>query len=218
MNRLSTIVAAALFAIAAWAVPVAALTTTHLATDAEMLGMLSDSLFVAEGRIGDGAGAATFEIDLGGDTGAPATQAQYAWPNGGAVNWSINYNHTTNMITFTVDSVVLQYVTPLSGFTDLFVRTRAVNADTDILVDNLVLDAQNVGDASQAIANSGGLDILWISGGILADGFTLTGTTTMSWAGAMPTQSRLAFQVKVGTLTTVGTEESTWGKVKALYR
>jgi hypothetical protein len=218
MNRLTTLAAAIVLLCSAGAIPAGALTTSHIGTDAEMLDLLSDSLFVAEGRIGDGAGAATFEVDLGGDTGAPATTAQYAWPNGGAVAWSVHYNHLTHLITFTVDTVVLQWATPLSGFTDLFVRTRAVNADTQILVDDLVLDAQNVGDASQAVANSDGLDILWIAGGTLTDGFTLSGTTTMSWAGAMPTQSRLAFQVKVGTLSTVGTEESTWGRVKALYR
>ncbi|MDH4036512.1 MAG: hypothetical protein OEX18_01155 [Candidatus Krumholzibacteria bacterium] len=216
MNRLSMFAAAAALASALSVTPAAALVVQHIATDAELLALLSDELFVAEGRIGDGAGAATFEIDLGGDTGAPATSAQYAWPNGGAVNWTLHYNNVTNLITFTVDTVVLQWTTPLSGFTDLFVRTRAVNADTEILVDDLVLDAENIGDASHAVAD--GLDILWIAGGALADGFTLTGTTTMSWGGAMPTQSRLAFQIKVGVTNTVPTEQSTWGKVKALYR
>ena len=216
MNRLSMFAAAAALASALSVTPGAALVVQHIATDAELLALLSDELFVAEGRIGDGAGAATFEIDLGGDTGAPATSAQYAWPNGGAVNWTLHYNNVTNLITFTVDTVVLQWTTPLSGFTDLFVRTRAVNADTEILVDDLVLDAENIGDASHAVAD--GLDILWIAGGALADGFTLTGTTTMSWGGAMPTQSRLAFQIKVGVTNTVPTEQSTWGKVKALYR
>lgn len=216
MNRLSTIAAATVLVGALFVLPAAALTVSHIATDAELIDLLSDELFVAEGRIGDGAGAATFEVDLGGDTGAPATTAQYPWPNGGAVDWSLHYNHVTNLITFTVDTVVLQWTTPLSGFTDLFVRTRAVNAGTEIIVDDLMLDAENVGDASHAVAD--GLDILWISGGVLADGFTLTGTTTMSWAGAMPTQSRLAFQLKVGTLSTVSTEETTWGRVKSLYR
>jgi hypothetical protein len=82
----------------------------------------------------------------------------------------------------------------------------------------MILDGDAVGDASSADANVDGLDILWISGGDLADGFTLSGSTTMSWVGPRPTQSRLAFQVKVGTVNTVSTSTTTWGKVKALYR
>jgi hypothetical protein len=195
-----------------------ALVVNHIATDAELLSLLTDTLFVAEGRIGDRGGAATFEVDLGGDTGAPATTAQYNWQSGTPVNWAVTYNHVTNLITFTVDTVVLQYTSPLAGFTDLFVRTRAVNANSDILVDNLVLDGVSVGDASSANGNLDGLDILWIIGGTLSDGFTLTGRVTMTWAGTAPTQSRLAFQVKVGTTHTVGTEAATWGGVKALYR
>lgn len=199
------------------ATPAAALTTQHLATDAEMLDVLSDTLFVGEGRIGDGAGAATFEVDLGGDTGNPAQTAQYAWPNGGGVSWTLSYDSGTQQVTFTVDAINLQYTTSLAGFSDIFVRTRAVNAGTDILVQDMVLDGDNVGDTSFADGDVSGLDILWISGGTLADGFTLTGTTTMSWTGAMPSQSRLAFQIKVGKLQTVGTEETTWSRVKSLY-
>ena len=118
--------------------------------------------------------------------------------------------------TFTVDDVVLSYVTPLSGFTEVFLRTRAVNADSDILVDDVVLDGETVGDVSHAVG-SDGLDILWISGGLLLDGFTLTGSTTMTWTGSPPTGSRLAFQIKVGTLETVPVEDSSWGSIKALY-
>jgi hypothetical protein len=200
------------------AAPAAAtLAVQHLTTDAEMLTFLSDTLFVGEGRIGDRGGAATFEVDLGGDTGAPATQAQYNWPNGGVVSWSLVYDSGTNLATFTVDNVVLNFVTPLSGFTDLFVRTRAVNAASDILVTDMTLDAENVADSSSADGDASGLDILWISGGTLTDGFSLSGTVTMSWTGTAPTQSRLAFQIKVGKLKPVGVEETTWGGVKALY-
>jgi hypothetical protein len=195
----------------------AALTTQHLTSDTDMLAVLSDTLFVGEGRIGDGAGAATFEVDLGGDTGAPAQTAQYDWPNGAAVPWTLTYNHLTNEISFTVDAVNLQYTTPLSGFTEIFVRCRAVNAGSDIVVENLVLDGDAVGDNSFADGNATGLDILWIQGGTLTDGFTLTGTATMSWTGTPPTQSRLAFQVKVGTQEVVSTEETTWGRIKSLY-
>ena len=182
----------------------AGLTTAHLATDAEMLAMLSDTLFVGEGRIGDGWGAATFEIDLGGDTGNPNT-------------WTLTYDHLTDEISITVDGITLYYATPLSGFSNIFVRTRAVNSGTDIVVDNLVLDAEAVGDVSGADGDVTGLDILWISGGTLANGFTLTGNTTMSWTGDPPNQSRLAFQITVGTLNTVKLARVTWGQFKSMF-
>ncbi len=216
MTLLKSFAAAALLVAAAQ--PAMALTTQHIATDPEMLALLTDTLFVAEGRIGDGSGAATFEIDLGGDTGAPATTAQYNWPNGGAVSWTLTYDNVSNQIVFTVDGISLMYTSPLSGFTDLFLRTRAVNANSTILVDNLVLDAEGVGDASNADGNASGLDILWISGGTLTDGFALSGQTTMAWSGTAPTQSRLAFQIKVGKVLPVAVEESTWGRIKSLYR
>jgi len=193
----------------------AGLTTSHIASDAEMLSILSDTLFVGEGRIGDGWGAATFEIDLGGDTGSPATTAQYGWPNGTAVSWTLSYDHVTNLITFTVDGITLSYATPLWGFTDVFVRTRAVNEGSDILVDDLVLDGEVVGDVSTATAD--GLDILWIGGGTLANGFTVTGQTTMNWTGSMPSQSRLAFQIKVGKTDAVKVEQVSWGQLKTMF-
>jgi hypothetical protein len=197
----------------AWAV----LTTAHLATDAQMLAMLSDKLFVGEGRIGDGWGAATFEIDLGGDTGNPNTTDQYSWPNGTSVPWTLTYDHITDDVTFTVDGITLYYKAPLSGFTDIFVRTRAVNSGTEIVVDNLVLDAEVVGDVSDADGDITGLDILRISGGTLANGFTLTGNTTMTWTGDPPSQSRLSIQIKVGKLTTVKLERVTWGNFKSMF-
>jgi hypothetical protein len=216
MTRLRTVLTCLTAIVFFSAGPVtASLTVSHVATDAEMLGLLSDTLFVGEGRIGDGAGAATFEVDLGGDTGNPAMTAQYDWPNGTAVPWTLSYDGMTHMVTFTVDNITLQYVSPLNGFTDVFVRSRAVNTGSEMRVNNLVLDGNAAGDASDAIGD--GLDILWISGGVLADGFVLTGQATMSWTGDRPTQSRLAFQIKIGTLATVYVERATWGQLKSRF-
>jgi hypothetical protein len=195
----------------------AALTVSHLTSDDDMLALLTDTLFVGEGRIGDGLGAATFEIDLGGDTGSPEVTAQYDWPNGTAVPWTLVYDHTTDQVTFTVDSEVLVWTSPLKGYTDIFVRARAVNAGSSILVGDLLLDSAAIGDQSHAIADATGLDILWIAGGSISDGFTLSGQTTMSWTGTRPTQSRLAFQIKVGLSKTVDAEDTSWGELKSIY-
>lgn len=216
MYQLKTTVTA-LAALTVLAGPVGAtVITSHLSSDTQLLALLSDTLFVAEGRIGDGSGAATFEIDLGASTGAPDATAQYEWPNGTPVPWTLTYNGTTNLVTFTVNGVALQYTPPLSGFTEIFVRTRAVNAGTGIVVNGLTVDGEVVSDVSQALGSSG-LDILWIHGGSVSDGFTLTGQTTMSWAGARPSQSQLAFQIKVGWSFTVYTDKVTWGRLKQMF-
>ena len=191
-------------------------TTQHLATDVELLALISDTIFVAEGRIGDLGGAATFELDLGQSTAAPNTSAQYAWVNGQVEPFTVSYNNVTGLVTFILGGKTLTYMTPFPMFGDIFIRTRALEADRSIILQNLVLDGQNVGDVSNAVGP--GLDILWISGGTLNDGFTLTGTATLAWAGSPPSQSRLAFQIKVAKLAVVGAEASTWGGIKARYR
>jgi hypothetical protein len=205
------IAAAALFAPAAFC-----LTTQHLSTDAELLALVSDTLFVAEGRIGDLGGAATFELDLGQSTAAPSTTAQYGWVNGQTEPFTLAYDGTTGLVTFVLGGRTLTYMTPFPMFGDVFVRTRAVDAGRSIVVRDLVLDGEGVGDASSATGD--GLDILWISGAALSQGFTLTGTATLSWTGAPPTQSRLAFQIKVAKLAVIGVDGSSWGGIKSLYR
>lgn len=193
-----------------------AFTVSHLATDAELLALVSDTIFVAEGRIGDRGGAATFELDLGQSTAAPYTSAQYPWISGTVEPFTITYNSGTGLVTFTLGGKVLTYTTTFPMFGDIFVRTRAVEAERSVIVQDLVLNGQSIGDVSSAVGP--GLDILWISGAALSNGFTLTGTATLAWTGTPPTQSRLAFQIKVAKLAVVGAEGNTWGGIKARYR
>ena len=192
------------------------LTVKHLSTDTALLALISDTLFVAEGRIGDLGGAATFELDLGQSTSAPNTMAQYGWVNGQVEPFTLTYDSGTKLVTFVLGGRTLTYTPPFPMFGDIFVRTRAVDSGREIVVQSLVLNGQSVGDVSHAVGD--GLDILWISGGSLANGFTLTGTATLSWTGAPPTQSRLAFQIKVAKLSVIGVQNDTWGAIKALYR
>lgn len=194
--------------------PAAGITTGHIATDAEMLEFLSDTLFVAEGRIGDLGGAATFELDLGQNSGAPGSTAQYDWQNGVPEPFTIAYDNLTGEVTFALGGVFLSYTTPYFDFDQIFVRTRATETGTSIVVDGLVIDGTAIDDHSSAVGS--GLDILWIREASLNNGFVLTGTATLAWTGAPPTQSRLAFQVKVGKSAIVGTEEAAWGRIKML--
>jgi hypothetical protein len=192
------------------------ITTSHIASDAEMLEMLTDTMFVSEGRIGDRGGAATFELDLGDDTGAPATTAHYDWQSGAVEPFTVSYNPGTGEVTFSLGGIVLSYITPYWDFEQIFVRCRAVNDGSWIRVDNLVIDGETVGDQSYAAGN--GLDILWIHGASLSDGFVLTGDATLAWTGTPPRNSRLAFQIKVGNLGIIATENSTWGRIKSMIR
>lgn len=193
----------------------AELNTTHLSSDEELVALLTDTMFVSEGRIGDRGGAANFELCLGHTSSAPAQTAQYDWQSGTAEPFVVTYDSGTNLVTFTLGGITLNYTTPYFDFEVIFVRARAVNDATSMVVTDLVLDGENVGDLSSA-AGPDGLDILLIAGGLLNDGFTLEGTAVLTWTGTPPTQSRLAFQVKVAKLVQIGVEQQSWGAIKSL--
>jgi hypothetical protein len=193
----------------------AALSTSHLATDADLLTLQPAVDFVAEGRIGDLGGAATFELDLGASTSSPAVMVQYAWQNGVTEPFTLVYDATVGEARFTLGGHTLVYSTPL-GADELFVRTRAIPAGASVAVKDMTLDGEIVGDLSQASGD--GLDILRIQGGTLMDGFVLHGNAVLAWSDAPPTQSRLAFQIKVGKAGVVGVAPETWGRIKSLYR
>jgi hypothetical protein len=191
--------------------------TGHFCSDAEMLAVLSDTLFVAEGRIGDRGGAATFELDLGQSTAAPNTMAQYPWQSGVPEAFSLSYEPVTSTVSFALGGQVLTYVTDFSEFGVMFVRTRAVNDASSLVVTDFLLDGQPLGDASDT-AGPDGLDILWVQGQNLSLGFTLTGTATLAWSDPAPTQSRLAFQIKVARQNVIETKPGSWGSIKDIYR
>jgi len=213
-GNMRTLVIASLVILAS--VPASAgIVTRHVATDAEMLAYIQNIAFVAEGRIGDRGGVATFELDLGDDTGNPYTTAQYPWQSAVAEPFTVTYNNPTNVATFTLGGKTLTY-SPGVSFKEFFVRTRATELNSSIQVYDLVLNGVSVGDISSATGP--GLDILAVSGVDLFQGFTLTGIAVMTWTGTPPSQSRLAFQIKVGNAPTVPAEETSWGRIKGLYQ
>ncbi len=191
--------------------------TSHL-TDYLMLQLMPESelSFTGEGRIGDRGGAATFELDLGRTTAAPSQTAQYDWQSGVAERFSLSYDAFMNRVTYTLGGVTLTYQ-PDRFFNDVFVRTRATQGGTVAVVQDLVLEGVAVAEASQAMGPNA-TDILRISGGSLHDGFTLTGTAVLTWQAPAPTQSNLAFQIKVGAVPVNPIDEITWGRLKALYK
>lgn len=193
----------------------AEIVTEHVATDAEMLGYISDTLFVAEGRIGDLGGYATFELDVGSDTGAPSQTENYAWQNGMIEPFTVSYDPLSSIVTFSLGGKTLSFTTPYFDFDQIFVRTRAVNAGSSVEIKDIVLNGSSINDLSYADGNTG-LDILWIKGADLNGGFIFQANAVLSWEGTAPTQSRLAFQVKVGKLGIVAGEDFSWGAIKNL--
>lgn len=173
----------------------AQLVATHLSSNSQLAAVLLDTSVVAQGRIGDRAASATYERSLGPSTFSPAVTGQYNWPNGSPVDFRLDFDAGLNRITFTVGGQSQQY-TPLADFTDdLFIRTRAATSGSAVRIDQLILDGVSLSDSAQAANNA--IDVLWIRGANLRNGFTLTGKSTMTWS-TQPSNSNLAYQLKLG--------------------
>ncbi len=182
---------------------------------AAVLGLLSDNAFTTEGRIGDLTDMAAFEIDIGQEFSNPTQADQFGWPNGAAVSFALTYDHLMNVASFCIGGQTLQY-SPLSPFTDVFVRTQVVKSNSTVFINDMVIN----GEAAAANSSEGGPDgvqTLWIKCGWLGGGFTLSGTVVMSWSGETSRNSRLAFQIKTGAMETVPAEETAWGRVKKSF-
>jgi hypothetical protein len=176
-----------------------ALTLTNLSSDQEMEALLPKISFVAEGRIGDRGGFSTHEINLHEeDPGSPQVTEQFNWLNGKTEAFELTYNAESNLVNYMLGNKILSYAYT-QAFSDIFLRTRAIDAGASIIVDNLVLDSQNIHAYSSAIGEIKGLDILRISD--IAKSFRLAGNVTMSWTDEAPRNSRLAYQIKIGTPT-----------------
>lgn len=177
-----------------------AITFTNLDSDQAMNALSPKISFVAEGRIGDSSGQSTYELDLHAeDPGFPQVTDQFNWLNGQTENFELTYDAESNFVNYLIGTQTLSfdYTEP---FSDIFLRTRAVDMGASIVVDNLVLDDQTLNASSSAIGEVKGLDILRISD--FEKSFRLAGNVTMSWTDETPRNSRLAYQIKVGTPTT----------------
>ncbi|MGP1347741.1 MAG: choice-of-anchor W domain-containing protein [Phycisphaerales bacterium] len=173
----------------------AGLFTGHIDTDAQFnaLGLIENA--VAEGRIGNNALNGTHELDLGPDTGAPAQTAQHVWGNGVDTPFSLTFAPGSGIITFALGGKTLNYGT-VSEITGIYIRTRATQPGTSVSISNLILNADPIAGASSADGSADGTDYFFITGNQLLSGFTLTGDANLAW-GTLPTNSNLAFQIKL---------------------
>lgn len=189
------------FFAAAVAVPIAAhaaiihdiILVEPVADDAAMSALISGfEVGVAEGRWGNNALNGTHELDVGLSTGAPAETRHLIWPKATPVPFTLEWQAST--LSLTVGSHTLSYGGG-GSVNELFLRTRAVTSGSSIVLDDLVLDGYSLGATSQASAD--GTGILRVSTPLLGDGFVLSGTSTMDWGAESPSNSRLAFQIKL---------------------
>jgi hypothetical protein len=206
---------------AALAAPLSAhaFTLVDVASDAALLALLGgpgepNLAFVAEGRVGNAASNGTFELDIGASTAAPADTDQFAWGNGQRVAFTLSFDAGTRLasLAFASGTPSVSYTVPATEtFTDLFFRARSVS-NGSLLLSGLALDGVSFG---QDVGVTGaGLDFLQLAGGGLADGFVLTGFATLAWTGTAPTNSNLAFQIKLGDVPQIP-EPSTYALVLA---
>ncbi|MBZ8181622.1 PEP-CTERM sorting domain-containing protein [Oscillatoria salina] len=169
--------------------------------DTEFIGLINSGEFkeefVAESRIGDSSGNATYEVGLldFDNNNLPVAQSNYGWTNGEAVDFTLELNG--GLLNYTVGNKLLSSQA-FSGdlIEDLLIRARSSDNSTMSLV-NLALNGVSLPDL---IANPG--EVKYLEVGDLATNFTLTGTSIMSWTGDRPRNSHLAYQIKAGVLTT----------------
>lgn len=183
----------------------ASTTDNKYSADEKFNAIFDDDAFVAEGRIG---GKTTYELDIhtvntDGTFNVPQSQQkEFTWENGVAQAFSLIYDKISNKVTYSVGQETITY-TASNPFTDLFIRTAAVVANTSTKVDNLKLNNVAIAGSSfaekTANATENAYDYLRIRG--VSDSFTLTGLSTFVWTGSAPTQSRLAYQIKAVTTT-----------------
>ncbi|MFH1278147.1 MAG: choice-of-anchor W domain-containing protein [Candidatus Eisenbacteria bacterium] len=196
----------------------AALSTSHLGSDAELSAILPIPVLAAEGRIGDRGGSATYELDVGPSAASPAMTGQFSWKKGEKEAFELTYHAGSGLVTFLVDDKALTY-RPAGTFTEIFIRARAAKKESEVEVKDLVLDGEDVEDEARASGDHAGIDILRIRGASLTGGFRLTGKVSLSWEHSAPEPSELAFEIQVGAPDAVtSTSPASWGSVKKMFR
>ncbi|MFN0152416.1 MAG: choice-of-anchor W domain-containing protein [bacterium] len=224
MNTLRTLAAG--IAVAAFTILPAAshasnsVTTFHLTSDSELDDVFPDSrnAFVAEGRIGDRSGSTAFEAGLGETAASAAASGHHDWQRGVREPFTIAFSKDRNLVVFALGNNTLTFA-PKKGaeMVDIAIRAQALDAKASVGVADLIIGSRGIPDSSMAYG-ANGLDILLIRGASLQDGFLMTGFATLSWQGTAPTQSKLAFQIKVGEASAsapTANEATSWGKIKA---
>ncbi|WP_414579219.1 choice-of-anchor W domain-containing protein [Anabaena sp. CCY 9402-a] len=168
-------------------------------TDGDFNNLLSNGefteLFVAEGRIGNNSLNGDRELGINTSTGLPVASGQRVWGNGTPVNFTLEYTGT--QVNYTVNGELLSSNAFTSVVDNIFLRTRAAD-DSSITLSNLVFNGTAIGQNLLSSVSGAGSDIDYLQISDISSPFTLTGEILMTWTGTIPRNSRLAYQLKVG--------------------
>ncbi len=174
-------------------------------TDVDFNKLITDKKFVekyvAQSRIGNNATNGTQEIDLldSANNNTPVAQLQKKWTSGKAVDFKLEYKNS--IVTYIVDGQTISSNKFSGKVSDIFFRTRAADKSSMSLSNLMFSDSKtaNLALGSLSSAGAGSSDIDYLQLGKISGDFTLTGKSTMTWTGTAPSNSALAYQIKVGT-------------------
>lgn len=201
--------------------------TSSSITDQEFNQLILDGafseLFVAETRTGN-ASTNPAEREFGVNAplvpnanndglvgGLPLDAGNRDLTSGETFDFELMYNAVTGQINYNVGGQLLEATIGNVPANGIFLRTNAQGRNTqngstqssEITLSNLMLDDGNGFQAVPSLTslftqgNSRDTDYLVIAD--LMGSFTLKGQQTLSWDGLLPSNSRLAAQIKVGT-------------------
>lgn len=194
-------------AIAAIAAPAQAFTLAGAMSAQDFEDLAPEIDLSAESRWGSGAvGGNTFELDIHAinDGGGfyNLDQDEFGWQKGAAVDFSLVFDGSA--LTYTVGGKVLSTEQVADNYSELFIRTSARSEGSRIQLQNLSFTnglsaaLPGLGSACVGGVDCGFFDAEYFHITDIAGAFTLTGQSIMDWSdSAKPTQSRLAYQVKL---------------------
>ncbi|MDY6803134.1 MAG: PEP-CTERM sorting domain-containing protein [Cyanobacteriota bacterium] len=216
MKTRKSIFAAAVATATFFAAPLAAnaASFSKVATDQEMMDLMEDLAFVAEGRMGNNDIDGDHELNFHG--GEPLNESKtqketnFVWTKGQTYDFKLDYTASTGLTEFFVNGVQELSYNFSDAFSDIFIRTRATKTGSSAVLDNIFLNGDPLNGASSfASGDDDGLDILRISGLSNKEDFSLTGKSTFDWGDIAPKNSHLAFQIKVADVESESTPEPT---------
>jgi hypothetical protein len=158
--------------------------------------------FAAEGRIGNNAMNGDFEVDLHLNSGAPNVTDQAVWTKATATPFTVTYDALSKAVSYSTLGKTLNWTYSAASVSDIFIRTRALQAESSMRVFNVLVNGESI--LGQSFAYPGNdPNYLWISGLDPSANIVITGESIMDWGAVMPLHSQLAYQVKFGTVTPI---------------
>jgi predicted ribosomally synthesized peptide with SipW-like signal peptide len=146
----------------------------------------------ARGRFGDndpGTTTGLRELDIRDPSDAPQAQGGHAWSSGTAEAFELSYDGTTATLEVGGDPVSTSAVSPSDD--DLAIGVGASGGTVEVT--DVKVNGQTPGGAS-SVSASGGNAYLFVAGGGLSAGDSVTGMVEFTWSGS-PSQEGLKFRI-----------------------